>query len=247
VDRLLSVLRVEDEAGKPIAHAIHFAAHPTMLPVGLMQFSADYVGVCCAAVEKETSAPCLFLQGAAGDLSPNPTKGRGPEAFGAALAAVVLDVAKQMRCDKPRSEALRFHTEELRFQPRVDLKNPLWRIGLGTAFYPAFISFYEREYREGVRPSLSIALLPEDQVAFLGVSGEVFCDHAMQLRRRARLEHLLFLGYCNDYHQYFPTIEAVTEGGYGTEVYIGTAEVGAGEQMMNQALKALYRLRGKLK
>src|SRR5262249_40855827 len=69
VDRELLVLRVEDADGKPIAHAVNFAAHATMLPAMLYKFSADWPGAMAAAVEKETAAPCLFLQGAAGDLS----------------------------------------------------------------------------------------------------------------------------------------------------------------------------------
>jgi hypothetical protein len=60
------------------------------------------------------------------------------------------------------------------------------------------------------------------------------------------LEHVLFLGYCNDYHQYFPTIEAAAEGGYGADATVSAAEVGAGELMMNRALINLYKMRGKL-
>ena len=39
-----------------------------------------------------------------------------------------------------------------------------------------------------------------DRVGFVGVSGEVFAGHALHLKRRARVEHLFFVGYCNDYH-----------------------------------------------
>ena len=81
VDRELLVLRVEDKAGKPIAHAVNFAAHPTMHPAKVLKFSADYPGAMAKLVEQETGVPCLFLQGAAGDLSPNPPPGvRGPDA-----------------------------------------------------------------------------------------------------------------------------------------------------------------------
>ena len=38
----------------------------------------------------------------------------------------------------------------------------------------------------------------------------------MTLRHRARLPYVFVMGYCNDYQQYFPTIQAVAEGGYGT-------------------------------
>jgi hypothetical protein len=106
------------------------------------------------------------------------------------------------------------------------------------------VDFYEREYREGVRPHLTAALLDGD-IGFVGVSGEFFCSHSLSLKRRARLPHLFFLGYCNDYQQYFPTIEAAAEGGYGAAAGVSTAEVGAGEQMMNRALLQLYRMRDK--
>src|SRR5205085_10775967 len=105
--------------------------------------------------------------------------------------------------------------------------------------------FYERGYSGGVRPSLTVALL-DGRVGFVGVSGEFFCGHALSLRRRARLDHLLFLGYCNDYQQYFPTVEAAAEGGYGATPPVALAEVGAGERVIDRALVHLYRLRGLL-
>ena len=54
------------------------------------------------------------------------------------------------------------------------------------------------------------------------------------------------MGYCNDYQQYFPTIQAAAEGGYGTAPPIAVAEVGAGEKLADKALIKLYQLRGKL-
>jgi hypothetical protein len=94
-----------------------------------------------------------------------------------------------------------------------------------------------------VRPTLTVAVL-DNSIGFVGVSGEFFSEHAMSLKRRARLPHLFFLGYCNDYQQYFPTIQAVSEGGYGTGVPVSVAEMGAGEKMMDRALINLYQLRG---
>jgi hypothetical protein len=108
------------------------------------------------------------------------------------------------------------------------------------------IAFYEREYRDGVRPRLSAALL-DGRIGFVGVSGELFCGHALELRRRARLEHLFVFGYCNDYQQYLPTIEAASEGGYGTEPFAAPAALGAGERIMDRALIHLYQMRGKLR
>jgi hypothetical protein len=246
VDRGLLVLRVEDGAGRVIAHAVNFAAYPTLHPAGMLQFSADYPGALAELVEKETGAPCLFLQGAAGDLSANPGKDAGPEKFGRALGREVLALAKGIRCAPLTQPALKAGEEDFRFTPRLDLGNPFIHAVLARAFFPELIAFYEREYRDGVRPHLTTALLG-DRIGFVGVSGEFFCGHALGLRRRARLEHLFFLGYCNDYQQYFPTIEAASEGGYGTEPTVAPAELGAGERVMDRALIQLYQMRGRLR
>lgn len=244
VDRELLVLRVEDLSGKPVAHAVNFAAHPTMLPDRLMRFSADFPGAMAKHVEAETAAPCLFLQGAAGDLSPNPPDGgRDPDEFGKRLGAEVLKLAGTIRCESVKKPGLVTGREELKFACMVDMGNALVKQALGQVFFPELIGFFEAEYRDGVRPTAAVAVL-DGAVGFVGVSGEFFCEHAQSLRRRARLPHLFFLGYCNDYHQYFPTVQAVSEGGYGTGLPVSVAELGAGERVIDRALVKLYQLRG---
>jgi neutral ceramidase len=247
-DAELIVLRVEDLKGKLIAHAVNFAAHPTMHPSEVMKFSADYPGAMAKVVEAETGASCLFLQGAAGDLSANPPEGvKGPDAFGQRLAADVLKLAASISIDGAKQKDVEIKTarEELKFRCVVDLSNHQIKFALGKAFFPELIDFFEKEYRDGVRPSVTVAVL-DDSLGLVGFSGEMFCDHANTLRRRARLPHLFVMGYCNDYQQYFPTIQAVSEGGYGTAPPVASAEIGAGERLTDAALIRLYQLRGKL-
>jgi neutral ceramidase len=245
VDSELLVLRVEDLDGKPIAHAVNFAAHPTMTDARLREFSADYPGYLTGLVEKETGAPCLFLQGAAGDLSANAGEHRGPELFGHALAREVLGLVSNLRCTAGSATTLQAREDDFQFKSRVDLGNPGVKAGFVAGFFKGIVDFYEQEYRDGVRPHLTTALL-DGRIGFVGVSGEFFCSHSLELKRRARLDHVFFLGYCNDYQQYFPTIEAASEGGYGADPIVDSAEVGAGERMMNQALVNLYKMRDKL-
>jgi hypothetical protein len=247
-DPELLVLRIEDLKGKPIAHAVNFAAHPTMHPAEVLKFSADYPGAMARVVEAETGAPCLFLQGAAGDMSANPPEGvKGPEAFGKRLAADVLKLIGPIRIDrtKVKDSELVATREERKFACVVDLSNPQIRFALGKAFFPELIGFFVKEYKDGVRPSVTVALL-DRSIGFVGFSGEMFCEHAVALRHRARLPHLFVMGYCNDYQQYFPTIQAVAEGGYGTVPPVASAEIGAGEKLADRALIRLYQLRGKL-
>jgi neutral ceramidase len=244
IDDTLTVMRLETLDGRPIAHLVNFAAHPTMIDAKDRRFSADFAGAMAAIVEQETGAPCLFLQGAAGDMSANPPMGvHGHVEFGRLLGREALDVVKTIRCTEPIRSSLKVSEEDFAFKARLDVSNRLVRAALGNAFFPDLVAAYEREYRDGVRPHLTVAVL-DGKLGLVGVSGEMFCGHALSLRRRARLDHLLFCGCCNDYQQYFPTIEAVAEGGYGTAPPVAMAEVGAGERVADRALKRLFQLRG---
>ena len=104
---------------------------------------------------------------------------------------------------------------------------------------------YAREMQNGVSPELNTIVLNK-QIALVGGSGEFFCNHANRLKQRSYVPHTLFFGYCNDHCLYFPTIEAVSEGGYGSNRPVSPVEVGAGEKMMNQALINIYTMLGKV-
>jgi hypothetical protein len=245
VDRELAVMRFDDFAGKPLALVVNFAAHPTMLPASTLKFSSDYAGAMRSAVERELGAATIFMQGAAGDLSVNPGANKGPEAFGQALAREAIKLAAGLSCKEIFDPRLDVREQRFQFAARTDLSNPLIRMFYANAFFPELVPNYADEYAQGVRPRLTVGLL-NGEIALVGVSGEFFCQHSIRLKERARIKPLFFFGYCNGYHQYFPTIEAAAEGGYGADNAVAPAAVGAGEEIMNTALLWLYQMRGKL-
>jgi neutral ceramidase len=246
VDREFQVVRIDDAAGKPIAHLVNFAAHAVMQDPKVLKFSADFPGVLATAVEGETGVPCLYLQGACGDLSVSAGEHQGPDKFGKMLAKLVLDLSGTVQPASNKDSTLQTRTESFKFAARINLSDPGVMKLYSAAFFPELVAFYEREYRDGIRPVLTTALL-DSRIALVGVSGEFFCTHSLLLKKRARLDHVLFLGYCNDYQQYFPTIEAAAEGGYGADATVSPVEIGAGERMMDRALIHLFEMRGKLK
>jgi len=70
-DDTLLVGRVTDEAGTISATIVNYACHPVSLGGGNRLLSPDYVGAMREIVERDTDgAPCLFLHGASGDLTP---------------------------------------------------------------------------------------------------------------------------------------------------------------------------------
>lgn len=245
-DRELAVMRFDDMQGKPLAVLVNFAAHPTMIPASTLKFSADYVGSMKETVDKEMGVTTIFMQGASGDQSVNQGANKGYEAFGRALGHEALKLARAMMTEEVRQPSLEVREERFKFTSRTDLSHPMIRTLYEKAFFPELIPNYIDEYRDGVRPRLTVALL-NGEVAFVGASGEFFSNHSIRLKERARVKQLFFFGYSNGYHQYFPTIEAVAEGGYGADNRVSPVEVGAGERMMNIALVWIYSMLGKIK
>jgi hypothetical protein len=244
VDRELVVVQLQGLDGKTMATIVNYAAHPTLEDEKVLRFSADYPGALAREIEQTTHTPCLFLQGAAGDLSADTSRWPGPGLYGRELAKQALQITEHLHCSAPASPSLVVAEDDFRFSSRVDFGNPLIRGVFAAAFYPELVAFYVDEYKGGIRPHLTTALLGD--LGIVGVSGEFFAGNALSLKRRSRLPHLLFIGYCNDYQQYFPTIEAVAEGGYGADPQVAPAEVGAGERIMDRALIRLYAMQGKL-
>lgn len=69
-DDTVLVARVTDAGGQLLATVVNYACHPTTLAWDNTLISPDYIGAMREVVEQATGAPCLFLQGASGELGP---------------------------------------------------------------------------------------------------------------------------------------------------------------------------------
>jgi hypothetical protein len=244
-DPILAVLRCDDATGNPIAVLVNFAAHPVMTPEKLLKYSADYPGFLKNKVAAELSTTCVFMQGAAGDMSPNPGRATWePKGFGETLAEHAITLARSVKTAVPVQPSIKGTVDMFQFKTRVDLKDPRVAGVFERSYFPEITRNYVKLYGESVKAELNTVLL-NGEIALVGGSGEFFCNHANRLKARAYLKHTLFFGYCNGHGMYFPTIEAASEGGYGADPGVSLAELGAGERMMDQALLNIYRLQGK--
>ncbi|WP_119079121.1 hypothetical protein [Chitinophaga alhagiae] len=97
-DQTLLVGRITGRYGI-LGTIVNYACHPTTLAWNNKLLSPDYVGAMREVVEAATSAPCLFLQGASGDLSPREQYSGDTalaDAHGRQLAFSVLSVLEGM-------------------------------------------------------------------------------------------------------------------------------------------------------
>ncbi len=69
-DDTLLVGRIVDAQGTTLGTIVNYACHPTTLAWENTRISPDWIGRMREVVEQATGGPCLFLQGASGDLGP---------------------------------------------------------------------------------------------------------------------------------------------------------------------------------
>lgn len=243
----LNVLRFDGRDGNPIAIVVNFSAHPTMLKASDLRFSADYPGQMMNAVEEALETNCVFMQGSAGDMSVRTTPETNTiETFGKALAAEAISIARSIDTHVPAEPKIQGRDEDFESEGRLDFTNSFIQNMFKQAFFPELAVRALDEVGDGtITPHLTTVLV-NGELALVGGSGEFFCNHSLRLKARSRVK-TLFFGYCNGHHMYFPTIEAVAEGGYGADATVSWVPVGMGERMMNRALYNIYDLLGKIR
>lgn len=77
-DDTLIVARATAGDGSTLATFVNYACHPTTLSFENTLISPDFPGALRELVEESTGAPCVFLQGASGDLGPREGYVGGP-------------------------------------------------------------------------------------------------------------------------------------------------------------------------
>lgn len=123
-DDLLLVGRVTDLAGRLRATLVNYACHPTTMAWANRLISPDYVGALRETIESHTDgAPCAFLQGASGELSPRHDFSSDPaiaDAQGRQVGFAALSVLAGMLPPK----------QQLQFARVVESGTPLgeWRL-----------------------------------------------------------------------------------------------------------------------
>jgi neutral ceramidase len=94
LDPEIVVLKLARPDGAPVALLWNYAIHPTMLGPRNLHLSGDVTGIASAAIERTVGAPALFVNGAAGDVSPHR---HGEAAIGGVAAQLAETVVSAWR------------------------------------------------------------------------------------------------------------------------------------------------------
>ncbi|NLN91894.1 MAG: hypothetical protein GX130_01110 [Candidatus Hydrogenedens sp.] len=242
IDPRLSVLRLDDLDGKCLAVMVNLAAHPTIESVFKLHWTSEWPGHMQRAVEKELDAPCFFMQGAAGDMSPNTSEERkGIDGFGEAVAVKALQLAKSIATTVPDNPSLTGKTDFFTGPSRLDLSNRLVSGALKQGFFPEMLALTVEMPDNQVTVRLDTLVLNK-AFAFVGASGELFSDLSNRIKARSPLPETLVFGYCNGHSMYIPTREAIEEGGYGADPMVAWCPEGTGEALVDRAIENIETL-----
>jgi len=233
-DPTVRVFRVEDDAGKTRALAVHYAAHAVVLGGGNPLISGDFPGAMSAYVERELGGDAvgMFLQGGGGDVHPYEAVLDGNEyAFdvvcrtGESLGKTALSLAKDIQPQPAKDVA------------SIEVKQSLLRIA-------------HRADKTKVEDIGVMAIVINDRIAFAIISGEPFVQHQLDLAAKSPLADTFLLGYAwfgkgIPLATYLPSRKAALEGGYGADGGPNNfLEVGAGERMIDEAARLIRELTG---
>jgi neutral ceramidase len=249
VDREAFLIRLDAEDGAPLASIVHFACHPVVMGPENLLYSADYVGELTRLVAEATGAPCLFLQGACGDINPYRDK-TGPEEdavaamreVGRSAAEAILPAMAAISTAPPATPSVAFLQRPIPVGTRWDFNDAE---ALRT-FQSFHIGLFDR-YVEDLDPDLEVPLtvcVLNRELALVGIPGEPPIQFQLDLKATSPVKHGLVCGYTNGYHAYFPSVRDALAGGYGGTLasYVG---LGAGERLLTEAKVDIARLLGK--
>jgi len=214
-DSDVGVLWVEEEkTERPIALAVNFGAHPTVLSPQNLYYSGDYAGMTCARLEEATGAPVLFFSGTLGDLKPHlhgtrewedplEDQYRTADAIAEALGREVLRVKQGLELEPVRTLETDQRWVKL---PGVDLRASCFYYVLTPAVRLLFHSlFHEETVFQAVRMNGWV---------LAGVPAEISTELGRQIKEKTAARVLMLAGLANDTLGYALTPEDYKQGGY---------------------------------
>jgi Neutral/alkaline non-lysosomal ceramidase, N-terminal len=244
IDREVTLIRLDTEAGAPLAMIVNFACHPVCQPSMCQVISADFVEPARELAETFTGATMLFLQGAAGNINPV-ERGASFETarrLGVMLGGEIVQVFERtptalveagtresiLRAAVERIElpALTCESVEGAEAEVVERRAETDRLRAQGASSGSLHWAQQRLARaEGILDSLrSGTPLPTvpaplsawrvGEVGLVFAPGEIFTETGMAVKRASALRDTCFAAYTAATIGYVPVPEAYPEGGY---------------------------------
>ena len=231
-DPQLTVVAFKSTEGKYIGSFVHFAAHPTVAGANL-SITRDWPGVMVDRVEELTDAPCMYINGAEGDVGPRLSNGKtvADESQIEVIGKIAADSAEEAFSNLSEFKAvdLKLISDKL-FLPYVEapsyesvladieaMGNPeeLAAVAITThARLQKIKKIYEEggEFEKGM--VLDHIVISLGDVAITPLPFELFCKISMWIKEKSPFKTTLVFGLSNGSCGYIPTEDQLPCGGY---------------------------------
>ncbi len=235
VDRSLAILQIQTEEGKALANIVNLACHNTVFGPKNQRVSADWAGEMRKNVEAQTGVPCLYIQGAAGDLNPRRIAAETDEEALVRIGAEVADdVFSALTELSPLAPApIRFEAGEVFLPLKANADTsasslyksalakevgvPKWAVDpLLNYLYPWKTNLHAQNGIWTIPVQRAFMQLGDFSLAGLGM--EVFHEVGLRIKREAPTKYAMFSGVCNGCVGYLPSEAEYALGGYEVEV-----------------------------
>ncbi len=268
VDRQVGVARFEDAEGNPMACLVNFACHPVSQSGRMRSLSADFPGRMREVVEDLTGVPCLFVQGACGNINPirmehayEPARSLGTR-LGCEVVKVWETVTTQAATDVKvvtQSVSLpRYMYDSLEHATQLaqELEKQIQRLEAegGSEGLLWWAKLRQKRVHEAIESWKTGQALPEIEaelqawrmghLAFATAPAEIFTENGEHVKRNSPFENTFFVGYTNGSIGYVPTHEAYPEGGYEV-THACQVNPEAGDLINEGCLNLLQQLAGR--
>lgn len=252
--------------GEPVAALVNFGLHPAVLAGDNWLYSADFPGYLNEALDRLISRDftTLFFNGPCGNVNhidySDPRQGRGyqmTQRIGYLLAVAAYRAIRLGRPvegtelavsrEKVALKRMPIGEDQLRWARQVieqlgSGQSPGQVDGAPDEYYArCWLQMYEQQHEDD---EAEVMVMRIGDVGIVGLPGEVFCELGLALRKRSPARHTLVIELANDAIGYLPTREAFAQGGYEVSPGATRYEPGAGELLVDSAVRQLDRLFG---
>jgi hypothetical protein len=253
IDPQVLMVRVNDLEGRPLGAFSNYACHPTAAGGSCHGWvSADFVGSGCRQIEAALGgAPCIFLQGCAGNIGTGKWVTGAPRQDAEAMGQRFADGALHALESAEPLTANGLHMTQLEvpmaldpFPPLEELRRRLeetikandWMmIAHGDAMV---VARRQRDFEQA-----RVAGIALGDLAIACLPAEVFVEFGLEIKRRSPFRHTLVCAYNDNSLQYIPTAAAFPEGEFEVEGGWRYIVAGEGERLTEGAVKLLAELK----
>jgi neutral ceramidase len=225
-DDTMTVVRVDDDSGNPIAVLVHFATHPTVLGSDNFLVSADWPGVMQRELEESyPGTVVMYMNGAQGDQAP--AMDVAPEIDDFEWLERIGGRAAEVA--KPLIES----TKPVKAEPLISIMERREINAKAQAMGITLPRFLVQHWFE----AMPLMVVRAGDIAFLGAPLEMISKmgHTIQESAGAYVEYPLVAGLSNGLWLYCATPDEFERGGYEVgNTMFGKIEAGLviGELMM---------------